>query len=98
MTSSIARTVQGVSKEDQASLQGVRGLDRLCRVYGSAEYLEKAMSDWSDDVVGDILLQTFSIYNAWLLIQYSSSSSSFGKSCKTGSKLGGTPVETLQAQ
>ncbi|KAI9724982.1 MAG: hypothetical protein M1812_000258 [Candelaria pacifica] len=50
MTSSIARTVQGVSKEDQASLQGVRGLDRLCRVYGSAEYLEKAMSDWSDDV------------------------------------------------
>ncbi|KAI9760861.1 MAG: hypothetical protein M1835_000086 [Candelina submexicana] len=50
MTSSIARTVQGVSKEDQASLQGVRGLDRLCRVYGSAEYLEKAMSDWSDDI------------------------------------------------
>ncbi|KAI9707564.1 MAG: hypothetical protein M1836_000525 [Candelina mexicana] len=50
MTSSIARTVQGVSKEDQAGLQGVRGLDRLCRVYGSAEYLEKAMSDWSDDI------------------------------------------------
>ncbi|KAI9872535.1 MAG: hypothetical protein M1830_001510, partial [Pleopsidium flavum] len=50
MTSSIARTMQGVSKEDQANLQGVAGLERLCRVYGSAEYLEKKMRDWSDDV------------------------------------------------
>lgn len=50
ITSSIARTVQGVSKEDQAQLQGIGGLERLCRVYGSAEYLEKKMQDWSDDV------------------------------------------------
>ena len=51
LTSSIARAVQGVSREDQASLVGVGGLERLCRVYGSAEYLEKAMRDWSDDIV-----------------------------------------------
>lgn len=50
LTSHIARTVQGVSKEDQAELQGIRGLERLCRVYGSAEYLEGKMRDWSDDV------------------------------------------------
>jgi hypothetical protein len=50
MTSSLARTVQGVSKEEQAQLQGLGGLERLCRVYGSAEYLEKKMRDWSDDV------------------------------------------------
>lgn len=49
-TSSIARTVQGVSRETQAELQGLPGLERLCRVYGSAEYLEKKMRDWSDDV------------------------------------------------
>lgn len=49
-TSSIARTVQGVSRETQAELQGLAGLERLCRVYGSAEYLEKKMRDWSDDV------------------------------------------------
>lgn len=49
-TSSIARTVQGVSRETQAELQGLGGLERLCRVYGSAEYLEKKMRDWSDDV------------------------------------------------
>lgn len=50
MTSSIARTVQGVSKEEQAQLQGLGGIERLCRIYGSAEYLEKKMRDWSDDV------------------------------------------------
>ncbi len=50
LTSIIARTVQGVSMEDQAELQGLGGLERLCRVYGSAEYLEKKMRDWSDDV------------------------------------------------
>lgn len=50
MTSSIARTVQGISKEEQAQLQGLGGLERLCRVYGSAEYLEKKMRDWSDDL------------------------------------------------
>lgn len=50
LTSSIARTVQGVSKDEQSQLQGLGGLERLCRVYGSAEYLEKKMRDWSDDV------------------------------------------------
>lgn len=39
-----------MSKEDVAQLEGVGGLERLCRVYGSAEYLEKKMRDWSDDV------------------------------------------------
>lgn len=50
MTSTLARTVHGISKEDQAQLQGVKGLDRLCRVFGSADYLERAMRDWSDDI------------------------------------------------
>ena len=50
ITSSIARTVQGVSRESQAELRGLGGLERLCRVYGSAEYLEKKMRDWSDDI------------------------------------------------
>ncbi|KAF2087230.1 RINT-1 family protein [Saccharata proteae CBS 121410] len=50
MTSSVGRAVQGISREEQAKLQGVEGLDRLCRVFGSADYLERAMRDWSDDV------------------------------------------------
>ena len=50
MTSSISRTVHGVTRDYQTELQGVKGLDRLCRVFGSGEYLERAMRDWSDDV------------------------------------------------
>ncbi|KAI9844885.1 MAG: hypothetical protein M1837_005171 [Sclerophora amabilis] len=49
-TSSVVRAVQGVSKDDKASARGISGLERLCRIYGSAEYLEKAMEDWSDDL------------------------------------------------
>lgn len=39
-----------ISKEELRELQGLGGLERLCRVYGSAEYLEKKLRDWSDDV------------------------------------------------
>jgi len=49
-SSTVARTMHGVSQTDAADVGGVKGLDRLCRVFGSAEYLEKAMSDWSEDV------------------------------------------------
>ena len=50
MTSSIARTVQGISKEEQEKVRGVGGLERLGRVYGSAEYLERKLRDWNDNV------------------------------------------------
>lgn len=50
LSSSIARTVQGVSKEEHAKIEGLNGLERLCRIYGSSDYLEKKMRDWSDDV------------------------------------------------
>ena len=50
LTSSIGRNLQGASRETQAELRGIGGLERLCRIYGSAEYLEKKMRDWSDDV------------------------------------------------
>ncbi|KAF2500015.1 hypothetical protein BU16DRAFT_452672 [Lophium mytilinum] len=50
MTSSLGRTVQGVTKEEQAKLHGVEGLERLCRINGSADYLERAMRDWSEDI------------------------------------------------
>ena len=50
MTSSIARAVQGISKEELEKVQGVGGLERLGRVYGSAEYLERKLRDWNDNV------------------------------------------------
>ena len=48
--SAIGRRMQGVSKMDQTELQGVKGLDHLCRIFGSADHLEHAMRDWSDDI------------------------------------------------
>ncbi|KXT13983.1 hypothetical protein AC579_8842 [Pseudocercospora musae] len=51
LTSTIGRAVHtGLTKEELAELQGVKGLDRICRIFGSADYLERAMRDWSDDV------------------------------------------------
>ncbi|KAI9738259.1 MAG: hypothetical protein M1834_008757 [Cirrosporium novae-zelandiae] len=50
LTSTIGRTVQGSSAEDRAKTQGMAGLERLCRIFGSSEYLEKKMRDWSDDI------------------------------------------------
>jgi hypothetical protein len=52
MTTALGRAMGGVTKEEQERLLGVEGLERLCKTYGSADYLEKAMRDWSDDVVG----------------------------------------------
>jgi hypothetical protein len=50
MTTSLGRAMGGVTKQEQDKLLGIEGLERLCRTYGSADYLEKAMRDWSDDV------------------------------------------------
>ena len=51
LTSPLARTMHGIRQDEQANVKGVEGLERLCRVYGSADYMEKKMRDWSDDVV-----------------------------------------------
>ncbi|KAH6637459.1 TIP-1 family-domain-containing protein [Boeremia exigua] len=50
MTTALGRAMGGVSREEQDKLLGIEGLESLCRTYGSADYLEKAMRDWSDDV------------------------------------------------
>jgi hypothetical protein len=57
MTTSLGRAVGGVTKEEQERLLGMEGLERLCKTYGSADYLEKAMRDWSDDVVSADLVR-----------------------------------------
>ncbi|KAL1601779.1 hypothetical protein SLS60_006694 [Paraconiothyrium brasiliense] len=50
LTTSLGRAMGGVSKEEQDRLLGIEGLERLCKTYGSADYLERAMRDWSDDL------------------------------------------------
>jgi RAD50-interacting protein 1 len=41
------RLLQGQSKSEAL---GHKGLVSLCKIYGSAEYLERKMSDWADDL------------------------------------------------
>lgn len=41
------RMISGVSADDA---MGPRGLEALLKIFGSAEYLERKMGDWSDDV------------------------------------------------
>lgn len=52
LTSFVARTtlVGRTSREEQEKLLGLPGLENLAKINGSAEYLEKAMRDWSDDI------------------------------------------------
>lgn len=50
LSSSIARAVQGTSRDEAQSLSGVAGLERLCRVYGSAVFMEACMRDWGEDI------------------------------------------------
>lgn len=41
------RLIQGGTEADAF---GLKGLESLCKIYGSAEYLERKMGDWSDDI------------------------------------------------
>ncbi|KAL9110336.1 MAG: hypothetical protein Q9227_005067 [Pyrenula ochraceoflavens] len=50
LTTTIGRATMSDQKSDTLDLSGVAGLERLCRVLGSASYLEDKMSDWSEDV------------------------------------------------
>jgi len=60
-TSTVGRTVHSVDDVDNVDLRGTKGLDRLCRIYGSAEFIEKAIREWSNE--------TFFI-ELWAELQY----------------------------
>jgi hypothetical protein len=44
----VARKIHGISKEQQAEVEGVAGLQSLCKVYGSAEYVISVLKEWSN--------------------------------------------------
>ena len=53
ITSPIGRTLHGVTKEQQAEVAGVGGLDSLCKVYGSAEHVIDILKEWSNQNVSN---------------------------------------------
>lgn len=47
--STVGRTIHGVTKEELDEIKGVKGLDKLCRVFGSADYIVSALKEWIHD-------------------------------------------------
>jgi hypothetical protein len=50
MSSSLARAVGGVSADDAKRVSGVDGLQRLCRIYGSLDYIASALGIWGQEL------------------------------------------------
>ncbi|ETS83986.1 hypothetical protein PFICI_05862 [Pestalotiopsis fici W106-1] len=49
LTSSVARTLQGVSKEQLAALEGTGGMETLCKVLGSADHIINTLKAWGNE-------------------------------------------------
>ncbi|KAK9319588.1 TIP-1 family-domain-containing protein [Lipomyces orientalis] len=51
LTSSIVRAVSGVHEEERKKMvDGLAGIERLCRAYGSAYTIRDALNDWGEDI------------------------------------------------
>jgi hypothetical protein len=50
-TSRLVGTLQGVTAEQQQKVQGISGLESLCKVYGSADHIINTLDDWSNELV-----------------------------------------------
>lgn len=51
LTSTIGRTLHGVTKEQAAALQGTGALETLCKVIGSVDHVALMLKEWSDEEV-----------------------------------------------
>ena len=54
ITSPVGRTLHGFSREQQAALEGIGGLESLCKVFGSAEHLISKLKQWSNEEVREL--------------------------------------------
>ncbi|ODQ65037.1 hypothetical protein NADFUDRAFT_8422, partial [Nadsonia fulvescens var. elongata DSM 6958] len=84
MGSTLSRAVGGISSEDSKKAQGLGGLERLCRIYGSANFIEESLRTWGEDLfffalwdeMSELLRQAGSVGNLGQDILDSASSSS----------------------
>ncbi len=51
ITSTVGRTIHGITKEQEEALKGTGKFETLCKVFGSAEYLISMLKDWSNEEV-----------------------------------------------
>lgn len=55
ITSTIGRTLHGVTREQAAALEGTGAFETLCKVLGSADHIVTTLKDWSNEEVGSCL-------------------------------------------
>jgi hypothetical protein len=51
ITSTVGRTLHGVTKEQLAQLEGTGALESLCKVFGSSDHVIGKLHDWSNTIV-----------------------------------------------
>jgi hypothetical protein len=51
LTSTVGRTLHGVTKEQLTALEGTGALETLCKVFGSADHIVNTLRDWSNEEV-----------------------------------------------
>lgn len=49
LTSTVGRTLHGVTKEQLAALEGTGGLESLCKVFGSADHVVNTLKEWGNE-------------------------------------------------
>ncbi|KAI1438131.1 RINT-1 family protein [Xylaria sp. CBS 124048] len=49
ITSTIGRTLHGVTREQEAALEGTGALESLCKVVGSSDHIIATLRDWSNE-------------------------------------------------
>lgn len=54
--STVGRTLHGVTREQQAALEGLGGLESLCKVYGSADHLISVLKEWKNEEVLSLMI------------------------------------------
>jgi hypothetical protein len=59
-TSTLGRTLHGVSKEQMAVLEGTGALETLCKVIGSSDHVVNTLADWGNEDVRIARTITFS--------------------------------------
>lgn len=78
ITSTIGRTLHGVTREQTAALEGTGAFETLCKVLGSADHIVTTLKDWSNEEVSSCLEKSH--FSA--LLSSFSSSSPCGRSSK----------------
>ncbi|KAL6870556.1 TIP-1 family domain-containing protein [Trichoderma novae-zelandiae] len=49
LTSTLGRTIHGVTKEQLVALEGTGALETLCKVIGSADHIANTLTEWGDE-------------------------------------------------